>query len=355
MKNGTIGILPWSPGIPNPYQKLTAKSFEEVGTSVVGCRYSPILPLTKTIRNNKNLDALLLDWVHSFYTSKSISITLIKSVLGIIDIRTSKKRTFPMVWNIHNLYRHDHVHKKIEDRCLRRLARNVDGFRIFHPGFEELIRHQFDIPSYIPSVSVPQPNYVEHYQTYPNLDFRDKWGVLEDQLVLLVFGSIRAGKGVERFLETYVKTQRQNTLLVIAGNVNEPSLRNQILKYTEHNGVKLMLRHVDDSEVYSIFKAADVVVLPYEHILNSGVATLAMGFGKPILANDNDSFRITLAKDFSFFFKISHPDSLEEALKEIQRSDLISMGKFAKKESVEKFDNIENAKKLLRFTAALKS
>ena len=44
-----------------------------------------------------------------------------------------------------------------------------------------------------------------------------------------------------------------------------------------------------DTEIY--FKAADVLVLPYTHIFQSGVVLLAYNFGLPIVASDVGSFK----------------------------------------------------------------
>jgi len=45
----------------------------------------------------------------------------------------------------------------------------------------------------------------------------------------------------------------------------------------------------DETEVY--FKSADVFVLPYRHIYQSGVLFLGHGFGVPVLAADVGSLR----------------------------------------------------------------
>jgi hypothetical protein len=42
--------------------------------------------------------------------------------------------------------------------------------------------------------------------------------------------------------------------------------------------------HVADEDICSLFDAADVVVLPYEDVLNSGSAILALSLDKPVIA-----------------------------------------------------------------------
>ena len=47
--------------------------------------------------------------------------------------------------------------------------------------------------------------------------------------------------------------------------------------------VRTALRFVSDAELAGAFRAADLVVLPYREIDQSGVLFTAMAFGKPLL------------------------------------------------------------------------
>src|SRR5205085_5399609 len=47
--------------------------------------------------------------------------------------------------------------------------------------------------------------------------------------------------------------------------------------------IRLELREIGDDELQLFLNAADLVVLPYERVLNSGSALLALSFGRPVL------------------------------------------------------------------------
>lgn len=75
--------------------------------------------------------------------------------------------------------------------------------------------------------------------------------------------------------------------LIIAGNPEAESLD----KYTRliaelgiGNRVKLFPGHIPVEEIQIYFQAADAVVLPYRESSTSGIAHVAMGFGKPVVA-----------------------------------------------------------------------
>ena len=50
--------------------------------------------------------------------------------------------------------------------------------------------------------------------------------------------------------------------------------------------VTVHIRHIPDDEIELYFKAADVLVLPYRDIFQSGVLFLGYSFGLPVIATD---------------------------------------------------------------------
>jgi glycosyltransferase involved in cell wall biosynthesis len=54
--------------------------------------------------------------------------------------------------------------------------------------------------------------------------------------------------------------------------------------------VRLVSRFVADSELPAYFRRADLVVLPYREIEQSGVLFTALAFGKPLLVSDVGAF-----------------------------------------------------------------
>ena len=51
------------------------------------------------------------------------------------------------------------------------------------------------------------------------------------------------------------------------------------------------IEHIPDEEVELYFKAAEVLIVPYVHIFQSGVPFLAYSFGLPVIATDVGSLR----------------------------------------------------------------
>jgi glycosyltransferase involved in cell wall biosynthesis len=126
---------------------------------------------------------------------------------------------------------------------------------------------------------------------------RMRLGLPDDAKVILFFGNIAPYKGLDVLAAAFAVLKNRDTSyhLVVAGDVKpgcevhfarvERSLR-------ETNGTILHTgRFIPDTEVEVHFKAADVLVLPYIDIFQSGVLFLAYAFGVAVVATDVGSLR----------------------------------------------------------------
>ena len=59
---------------------------------------------------------------------------------------------------------------------------------------------------------------------------------------------------------------------------------------TDQPGVVLLPRYLSDAELAATLRRADVVVLPYRRIDNSGVLAAALAFGAPLVLSDVGGF-----------------------------------------------------------------
>lgn len=132
---------------------------------------------------------------------------------------------------------------------------------------------------------------------------RQRLQLERQERVLLFFGNIVPYKGLEYLYRALVLLRQAGTpcRLVIAGKVKycddywqelerlaaELAIERHLLK---HN------RFIPDEEVERYFKAADLLVLPYTHIFQSGLPFLACSFGLPLVATDVGALRETVVE-----------------------------------------------------------
>jgi glycosyltransferase involved in cell wall biosynthesis len=119
--------------------------------------------------------------------------------------------------------------------------------------------------------------------------------------VVLFFGLIRPYKGLDVLLEAWRSLAgggRGDAELWIAGmprmDLAEAGLREagspEGLGAAEAEGIRVCPRFIVDAELPAYFARADLVVLPYREIDQSGVLFAALAFGKPLLLSDVGGF-----------------------------------------------------------------
>ena len=78
-----------------------------------------------------------------------------------------------------------------------------------------------------------------------------------------------------------------------------------------------MPRFITDSELPAYFQRADLVVLPYREIDQSGVLFTALAFGKPLLLSDVGGFPEVASTGAARIVPAGDPVALREALQEL--------------------------------------
>jgi glycosyltransferase involved in cell wall biosynthesis len=162
---------------------------------------------------------------------------------------------------------------------------------IVHNNVSKLELERFGVASDKISV-IPHGHFWESMQARPSrLDARLRLGISESARVMLFFGQIKDAKGLDILIEAMPAVAREvsEAVLVIAGR----PLRTEFAKYEELiDGLglrplcRLHIGFVPDNDVATYYAAADVVVLPYRRIYQSGVLIMAMSYGRPVVVSD---------------------------------------------------------------------
>ncbi len=162
------------------------------------------------------------------------------------------------------------------------------------------------------------------------LEARQQLGLTPNDKVLLFFGNIAPYKGLEFLIEAFemAATKDENLRLIIAGRPKGSKdywsgLLGKINRSTACGKMILKIEFVPDAETELYFKAADVLVLPYVHIYQSGVLLLGYGFGLPVIAADVGSLKEEIIEGKTgFVFKAKDSPALAKAIQRYFSSDL---------------------------------
>jgi len=176
----------------------------------------------------------------------------------------------------------------------------------------------FGLNSTVPNTSLSPAEARRHLGLGPN-----------DQ-VLLFFGNIAPYKGLEYLVEALailVKPSHRYRL-VIAGRPKGSEeywagIRRRIVGAGLLDCVVERIEYIPDEETEIYFKAADVLVLPYLKIFQSGVLFLGYNFGLPVIASDVGALREDIIdNETGFVCRSKDPEDLSRAIEHYFQSDL---------------------------------
>jgi len=118
-------------------------------------------------------------------------------------------------------------------------------------------------------------------------------GVNSDDKALLFFGNMTPYKGLEYLISAFggLLTKDRSYRLIIAGRPKGSEMYwKEIQQAIARGGISdriiQRIEYIPDELTELYFKAADVLILPYTHVFQSGVLFLGYGFGLPAIAAD---------------------------------------------------------------------
>jgi len=138
---------------------------------------------------------------------------------------------------------------------------------------------------------IPHGNYVQNLTFVDRRVAREQLKLPQHVPVMLFFGQIKHVKGLDVLLRALpaVVAKHPGVILMIAGKLwktdfSDYSVLIKQLGLEQH--VKLDIRYIPNEEVANYYGAADIVVLPYRKIYQSGVLLMAMSYRKPVVVSD---------------------------------------------------------------------
>jgi D-inositol-3-phosphate glycosyltransferase len=193
----------------------------------------------------------------------------------------------------------------------------------------ELIKQSGAQPERVTVIPFGINNSVPNTPLSPR-EARKRLGIGDTEKAVLFFGNIAPYKGLEYLVTAFKQITRQcdDYRLIIAGRPKGceeywRSIREAIREEAESQRVLLRSDFIPDEETELYFKAADVLVLPYTNIFQSGVLFLGYSFGLPVIASDVGSLRTDIIEGKTgYLCKPQDPSDLSRVLRTYFASDL---------------------------------
>lgn len=176
---------------------------------------------------------------------------------------------------------------------------------------------------------VPHGNYEGFLPALPaKVEAKASFGFGDDEFVLLFFGQIKRIKRLDLLLQATglaVGSGAKRLRLLVAGSISDSDpaeLARLVAEGGLERTVRLDMGYVGNDELPRYFAAADIAVLPYDNIYQSGVVLLAMTNGVPVLTSDIPGMREVVEHGRTgLTFRAGDPDDLAAKLVALERGE----------------------------------
>lgn len=226
-----------------------------------------------------------------------------------------RARGAKLVWTVHNCRPHERLHPSMEERFWPTFVPRVDAIISLSPTGLAIALDSFPQFRQLPSTVIPLGHYRSEYPPH-DPDARKALGIPSQARVVLFVGAIRPYKNVEGLIRAFRQVKTPQALLYVVGHPNSSGLAEGILREgSSDDRVHLRFEFLPPEDLSAYIGAADVVVLPYREILNSGSALLSLSLNRPVLVPERGAMG-ELKSDFGEEWVQTYSGDLDGAVLE---------------------------------------
>ena len=229
--------------------------------------------LKKYIDNN-NFDVIHLQWFS------------LPWVEWIYVGRLAKKHK--VVVTVHDVIPFDN--RPLEMKCLDKIYSRVHALIMHTESGKRLFKDNYKAET---PISVVGQGFClkSDYTRIDNKEAKSHFSIPEDAVVFLYYGTIRPSKGLDILINAIHDAHEKNSniYLLAAGafhKSNEEDYRTLVREQLDASFSTVNFGFVPQEEEQWYFSAADVLVLPYLEVTQSGVAQLGLMYELPLIATD---------------------------------------------------------------------
>ena len=193
--------------------------------------------------------------------------------------------------------------RDLNDSWLNRVSLRIqyslcDHIFVHTDGMKREIASEFRIPESKVSVIPFGINNTVPDTSLSSAEAKRQLSIRNNDKALLFFGNIASYKGLEYLITAFrelLNRDRTYRLLVVGKPKGPVSYWNEVRRGITSSDIAdnviAKIEYVPDEETELYFKAADVLILPYAHVFQSGVLFLGYSFGLPAIAADVGSLK----------------------------------------------------------------
>ncbi|MFC6873697.1 glycosyltransferase [Halobellus marinus] len=327
----------------NPYQSELIEALATHGVDVTATKGGWAFPLLAGVRRHGVPDVLHLHWLHRFVITERRFSAVFTVLLGVrlcFELVLLRALGVRIVWTVHNLLDHERTTPHSELVIRHAVARLVDRLVVHCEAAATLVGRTYRLPERVSERIrvVAHGNFEDVYENdVSRSTARERLDLSSDIPVVAFFGLIRPYKNVPALIETFKRVPGDARLLVVGNPWNEDVANRVRAASADDDRVRTVLEYVPEDEIQVYMRATDAVVLPFESVLTSGSAVLAMTFGRAVVAPMMGCLPGLVGSEGGYLYDPEDPDGLRVALRKAidDREQLREMGRRNRKEAQE--------------------
>ena len=268
----------------NPYTTLLYRQLELQGHQV----------LEWTVRRSafRRYDVFHIHWPDAYVDRRSVVASLLSAVAVIALVVLARLRGAAVVWTVHNLRGHDNRHPRIEATMKRIFVRHIDGVICMSEVSAHEVREAWPA---LEDVPITVAHHGELASAYPDpggrIGARAALGLAEEVVSFVFVGQLRRYKNVPSLIRAFRGLDGGDFRLTIAGPAPDPEVLDEVAALAGGDPrIDLRPRFLDADTLATLVAAADAVVLPFDAVLNSGAAVLALSLHTRVVVPRTPTF-----------------------------------------------------------------
>ena len=277
-----LRVLAW-PGLAakarNPYTWLLYSHLTRLGVQVL--EFTPASAL------HGGYDVLHAHWPDKALNAASWTGSAIRAAATLAIVRAAHLHGARVVWTAHNAEPHESRHPRLERWFWSAFVQHVDAVVHLSTAGRRAVEAHYQALAGRPQAVVAHGHFRGAYpDTIARDEARGTLGMPAGARVITFIGKVRGYKNVPHLIRTVraLSPRAGEVILLVAGASQTRALREEVLAAAGADPrVHLKLGHIPEGEVQHYLRAADLVVLPFTEITNSGSALLALSFDRPVL------------------------------------------------------------------------
>jgi beta-1,4-mannosyltransferase len=312
----------------NPYASLLARALEAHGVrSTAGFRENLTPDWLRA--NRVRFDVLHLHWPWGLYQGADVDETTRRCAALIDALFLARSLGYKVVWTMHNVYPHDSATRDLDHLARLGVTAAASAVIVHCQYARELLARHFHRRDSV--FLAPHGHFCD---AYPNQvgrrEARARFGFHDNHFVYLFFGNVRANKGVDHLLDSFLALRGEHLRFLFAARICSDYGARVVerARQADPRIVLLESKFYPNEEFQWFFNAADLAVFPFTDILTSGTAITALSFYCPVLVPAIGCLPELVDASVGAIYDPAAPGALGRALAEAQgiRRDALRPG-----------------------------